>query len=180
MEGSCQKMIYCELVALLHLSTGLCTYGLLLIVVSWRGKWGFSWLQGSKNQESFVTLALGHHTLCGLDSIGPPRRVSAIEKSTGKSSMLTITNEKGSLSKEQIDEMIQARLQFHVLVAWIHVVSLGVCAFAAAFRKRLPEYERISETGHPQLISLQLMRMWLCDYICCAQNYVSDSLYVLW
>jgi len=35
-------------------------------------------------------------------------RVSAIEKSTGKSSMLTITNEKGSLSKEQIDEMIQA------------------------------------------------------------------------
>jgi len=34
-------------------------------------------------------------------------RVSAIEKSTGKSSALTITNDKGTLSKEQIDQMIQ-------------------------------------------------------------------------
>jgi hypothetical protein len=36
--------------------------------------------------------------------------VSAIEKSTGKSSALTITNDKGTLSKEQIDQMIQVRL----------------------------------------------------------------------
>eukprot|EP00435_Cladocopium_sp_Y103_P071264 s935_g37.t1 len=36
-----------------------------------------------------------------------PWRVSAIEKSTGKSSALTITNDKGTLSKEQIDQMIQ-------------------------------------------------------------------------
>lgn len=38
------------------------------------------------------------------------RRVSAIEKSTGKSSALTITNDKGTLSKEQIDQMIQVGL----------------------------------------------------------------------
>ena len=131
--------------------------------------------------ERFVTLALRHHALSGLGSIGLPRRVSAIEKSTGKSSMLTITNEKGSLSKEQIDEMIQARLQFPVLFAWIHVVSQGVCAFDASFRKRLPEYEKykISEAGHSEshgwLVVLHLMRMWLCEYICCAQHYVSPD-----